>query len=494
MKTFFKRLTALALGIGMFVTPASAITLEGENETWFDGVWALIDAFGLKVEHNPYVLQNYINKYLEEHPEELYNVLSDILSLLDTHSMYMSSEEYAAGFSTLEGFVGVGVQIQQDDSGVVIAGVIPDSAAEEAGLQEGDRIMAIDGEDMAEKTVSEVAELLRGKEGTTVQIRVLRQGREIDFTCTRRHVTEVYVTNKTVADGVEYIKISAFGSEKDWQTFSEIMEGLPAKDTRAVILDLRGNGGGLIDAAFNMMNLLVPVENRYMAGIHYRDDSGGLERHMSTGVGLPLNKLIILVDGDTASAAELMSGSLQDMGIATLLGEQTYGKGQGQYHIPLVNGDKLVITSFEMELPQTGVFEGVGLTPNITLSNKKITVNAETLKTLDTSKPLYFGDTSDAVYAMTERLSLFGLIDVPTRNFDADTLQAVQSFQDSHELEIAQYASVEMLEELEKSIQALDGMTYELDTQLKTAIDICKLAAQSPAKYTVQADGTWTKN
>ena len=145
MNKLAKRLTALALSAAMLTAPAGAITADGESETWFDGVWSLIDAFSIKTEHDPYVLQNYINKYLEKHPEEMYDVLNDILGLLDTHSMYLSSEEYSQGFSTLEGFVGIGVGLQQTAGGVQIAEVIRYSAAEEAGLQIGDLIVKIDG-------------------------------------------------------------------------------------------------------------------------------------------------------------------------------------------------------------------------------------------------------------------------------------------------------------------------------------------------------------
>ena len=110
MKKTAKRLTALALSAAMLTAPAGAITADGQSETWFDGVWSLIDAFSIKTEHDPYVLQNYINKYLEKHPEEMYDVINDILGLLDTHSMYLSSEEYSQGFSTLEGFVSPTIQ------------------------------------------------------------------------------------------------------------------------------------------------------------------------------------------------------------------------------------------------------------------------------------------------------------------------------------------------------------------------------------------------
>ena len=268
MKKIAKRLVALTLAAATLTVPAGAITQDGQSETWFDGVWSLIDSLGLKAENNPYVLQNYINKYLQEHPEEMYNVINDILSLLDTHSMYLSSEEYSEGFSTLEGFVGIGVGIQQGSGGVLISEVMRYSAAEEAGLQIGDLIIAVDGKDATQMTNTEVAELLRGKEGTSVNVTVRRQGRELTVTCVRRQVNQVYVSSQTMADGVEYIKISAIGSQNDWNAFSEIWEGLDEKNTRAVILDLRGNSGGVIDIALKMADTITQNANVYLAGVH----------------------------------------------------------------------------------------------------------------------------------------------------------------------------------------------------------------------------------
>ena len=495
MKKLAKRLAALALAAMTFVVPAGAVTPDGQSETWFDGVWALIDAFGLKAEDNPYVLQNYINKYLAEHPEEMYNVINDILSLLDTHSMYLSSEEYSQGFSTLEGFVGIGVGMQETVGGVQISEVMRFSAAEEAGLQIGDIIIAVDGNDTTEMTSAEVAELLRGEEGTAVSVTVRRQGRDLAVTCTRRQVNQVYVSNSTMADGVEYIKVSAMGSENDWTAFSEIWEGLDEKNTRAVILDLRGNGGGVINVALKMADAMTQEEGVYLAGTRWREDMGGLEQTYSTGGGLPLNKIVVLVDGGTASAAELLAGSLQDTGTAMLLGEKTYGKGQGQFHFDLVNGDKLVITTLELELPKQGCYEGVGLTPDVQLGNREVTVNAGLLAPLDITQTLRFGDQSDQVYAMTERLALFGLIDEPTNTYNGDVVEAVKAFRESYEMDPELlYASPDMLQALDEAIQTLDGQTYVLDDQLQTALEICKLAAKEPQQYTALPDGSWTKN
>lgn len=494
MKKLAKRLAALALAAMTFVMPAGAVTPDGQNETWFDSIWELIQAYGLEAEDNPYVLQNYINKYLTEHPEEMYNVINDILSLLDTHSMYLSSEEYSQGFSTLEGFVGIGVGMQETVGGVQIAEVMRFSSAEEAGLQVGDIIIAVDGVDATEMTNADVAELLRGEEGTMVSVTVRRQGRDLTVTCARRQVNQVYVSSSTPADGVEYIKVSAMGSENDWTAFSETWEGLDEKNTRAVILDLRGNGGGVIDVALKMADAMTEDEGVYLAGTRWREDMGGLEQTYSTGGGLPLNQIVVLVDGGTASAAELLAGSLQDTADAVLVGETTYGKGQGQFHIELINGDKLVITTLELELPRQGSYEGVGLTPDLQVENRQVTVNAASLTPLDTTRTLRFGDQSDAVYAMTERLALFGLIGEATDTFDGAVVDAVAAFCERYGLEPALHASPEMLDALDEAVQLLDGQTHVLDDQLQAALEICKQAAEKPQRYTALPDGSWKKN
>ena len=487
MKKTAKRLTALALSAAMLTAPAGAITADGESETWFDGVWSLIDAFSIKTEHDPYVLQNYINKYLEKHPEEMYDVLNDILGLLDTHSMYLSSEEYSQGFSTLEGFVGIGVGLQQTAGGVQIAEVIRYSAAEEAGLQIGGDVSGAESARIAEK--------LRGKEGTTVELTVRRQGRDITVKIERRQVNQVYVSNSTLTQGVEYIKISSFASQNDWQAFSEIWSSLPRKNTRAVVLDLRGNGGGLIDVAFKIANAMTPEKGVALAGVHYRDDMGGLDQTVSTGGGLPLNKIVVLVNGGTASAAELLTGILQDTAEnVTVIGEKTYGKGQGQMHLPLINGDKLVITTLEMELPGQGCWEGRGLTPDIQVGNSTVSVREDALHALDTSGTMYFGEVSDNIYAMTERLQLLGLIGEPTNTFNGDVLDAVNGFCSSYDLPAAAYASPEMLSALSDAISALSGKTYTLDMQMQSALEICRLAAAKPQQYSVRPDGTWKRN
>ena len=392
-------------------------------------------------------------------------------------------------------FVGIGVGLQQTAGGVQIGEVMRYSAAEEAGLQIGDLIVKIDGEDVSGAETADVASRLRGQEGTTVSVTVRRQGRDITVSITRRQINQVYVSNSTLTQGVEYIKISSFASENDWQAFSEIWNGLAKKNTRAVVLDLRGNGGGLIDVAFKIANAMTPDKGVTLAGVRYRDDMGGLDETVSTGGGLPLNKIVVLVNGGTASAAELLTGILQDTAEnVTVVGEKTYGKGQGQMHLPLINGDKLVITTLEMELPGQGCWEGRGLTPDIQVGNSTVSVREDALHALDTSRTMCFGEVSDNIYAMTERLQLLGLIGEPTNTFNGDVLDAVTGFCSSYDLPAAACASPEMLSALSDAISALSGKTYTLDMQMQSALEICRLAAAKPQQYTVSPDGTWKRN
>lgn len=127
--------------------------------------------------------------------------------------------------------------------------------------------------------------------------------------------------------------------------------------------------------------IMTPVKDAELAGVRYRDDMGGLEQTYSTGKRCRWARLSFWWTAARLPRAELLAGSLQDTGSATLIGSKTYGKGQGQFHIDLVNGDKLVITTLELELPKQGCWEGVGLTPDIQLENRKVTVNTKDLQT-----------------------------------------------------------------------------------------------------------------
>ena len=423
------------------------------------------------------------------------SAISGMLEELDPHSAYIGADEMKGVQESFEGeFSGIGVEFNILRDTVIVVNTIVGGPAERVGVQPNDRIVRIDTLDAVGFKQTDVPKYLRGKTGTKVEIDVVRQGEPepLHFVIVRDKIPLNTVDAAYMAaDGVGYIKVNRFGRT----TMPEFREayrklGKPG----ALILDLRGNGGGLIDVAFKIANAMTPDKGVTLAGVRYRDDMGGLDETVSTGGGLPLNKIVVLVNGGTASAAELLTGILQDTAEnVTVVGEKTYGKGQGQFHIDLVNGDKLVITTLELELPKQGCWEGVGLTPDIQLENRKVTVNTKDLKPLNTSTTLRFGDSSDAVYAMTERLSLLGLLTEATGRYDGDVADAVASFRAAYDLPAALYASPEMLSALDEAVTALNGQTYLVDDQLQSALEMCRLAAAKPQQYTVKSDGSWTK-
>lgn len=434
------------------------------------------------------------NAYLEKNPDEFDRVVNDYLKTLDTHSMYFSgSDEYDQGFSQLVGYSGIGIGIQQTPEGAIVSSVNRSGPAYAAGVKSGDRITAIDGVDVAQKTINELAAMTRGEAGSQMTLTVERDGKRMDFALTRVHIQQEYVSSETVADGVEYIRVEAMGSQGDLDTFREIWNGLDEKNTRAVILDLRSNGGGLIDVAWEMADMMLEKPNTYMGAIQWREDQGGLEKHYAVGGGLPLNKICVLVDGETASAAELLTGILKEAGGADVIGCTTYGKGQGQYHMTMLDGvSKLVITCLEMNLPQSGCWEGKGIAPTIAVSDGTSTGKyLAGLKALDSAKRILYGQQSEQVRALSGRLFLLGYASGASDVFDTDLLSALRRFQKDNGLTPRIVADKETMDAVNTAVAGLTGGTQQIDNVYYTALDLCKQAAAKPARYKTTANGGW---
>lgn len=483
-----KKCIAVFLCLAVFTGQAAALS-PAER---FQRAAAIINLRGLVAETHPITQETIAQStaYLEEHPEALADILNDILGGMDTHSMYLTAEEYQAGFSTLSGYAGIGVAISQDEQGAFIRQVVRHSPAATAGMQVGDRLLAVDGKDVRETTLTEIGALLQGKTGTQVQITVSREGKELSFRMKREKILEETVAARQAVPGVEYISISAFSSMNDAEDFAEIWNGLDEKKTNAVILDLRDNGGGMVDAAFSMLDLMLEKPGK-MATMHYRESLGGDEVYEASGGGLPLRKMIVLVGPNTASAAELMAGVLHEVGGAVLMGAQTYGKGQGQYHLQ-IDGDYLVLTCLEMRLPKSGGWEGVGLKPDIEAHTlRTIRGYLKTAAPLDVQTPVVYGQQSTQVRAVCERLHALGYLAEPSDTLDTRAFGALRRFQLDAGLDTQLGAD-------EATLCALDIMTKRaaerglmIDDVYYAALRACQEAAAQPLRYQPQADGSW---
>lgn len=490
LKNILRRACAAFLTATLLASNAAALDAS-KIETKFDGVLYQIERYGLFAEDNPLSDQQRASYNARiDGGEDFTEVVNEILEQHDTHSFYLSQEDYSNSFSTLTtDYVGIGITVTMQDGSVVIREVNFGGPAKEAGILAGDVLTAVDGTPLAGKTLEEAGELLRGEPGSSAALTIIRAGREMSFSVRRRAIYGDYVWSQTLSDGIEYIRIEAFGTMDDAAHFVEIWDGLDEKNTAAVILDLRGNGGGLVDAGLEVLNKILtkPVT---MVTCRWRRDQGGSQVSSSDGGGLPLNGLYVLVDGGTASAAEMVAACLKDNGAGVLIGEKTYGKSQGQYHLKLASGDSLVITTMEMSAPKSGVWEGKGITPNV--EAKPVAEVSEYLAgmpALQTSRPLLFGEQGEPVRALTERLRLLGLLDTAGDTLNAEVLGAVRAFQQKMGLPQTLCADTGMLETLDGALSTVSD-SY-VDNALEQALERARKDAAKPLRYTAQADGSW---
>lgn len=490
LKKMLRRVCAAFMAASLLATSAGALELS-KVETEFDAVLYQIERYGLFAEDHPMPddKRAAYNARITK-GEALADVVNEVLEQHDSHSFYMTPEDYGQSFSALtSNYVGIGVTVRQQDGKCVIEEVNFGGPAREAGVQAGDVIVGVGDADVAGRTLEEVSALLKGEPGTTLLLTVERAGKRLRLEVARREIHGDYVQSETLAPGIEYISVQAFGTMDDASHFEEIWDGLDEKGTAAVILDLRGNGGGLVDAALYMLNVMLP-EKAQMVSCRWRRDRGGTKNIWCEGGGLPLNGIYVLVDHNTASAAEMMAACLKDTGAGMVVGETTYGKSQGQYHLTMPGGDSLIITTLEMSTPRTGVWEGKGVTPNLTVEPLlPVTEYLKKLPALPEGEALLFGDTGDAVLALTGRLEMLGLLEESGNVLDAAALEAVREFQRELGLPEGLCADAGTLKALNEVVLAASDRF--VDNALQQALELAKTVASQPLRYRAESDGSW---
>jgi len=268
-----------------------------------------------------------------------------VLAELDPHSVYISKEEVEEANEPLEGgFYGIGIQFNILRDTLMVVDVIAGGPAEKVGMRAGDRIVVVDGEEVAGKgiTASDVRKKLKGEKGTHVQVGVLRGREHIDFDIVRdmipiHSVDAAYMIDSTIG----YIKIARFAANTV-QEFEEAVRKLQALGMQDLILDLQGNGGGYMEAAIRIADHLLDGEKL----IVYTD--GETARRLeasSTPEGLfQKGKVVVLLDGTSASASEIVAGAVQDWDRGLIVGRRSFGKGLVQRQFALADGSMVRLT------------------------------------------------------------------------------------------------------------------------------------------------------
>lgn len=299
----------------------------------------------------------------EELEEGLYAGLID--SLGDKYSEYYSAEQYKKLEEDNEGvYYGIGayVSIDKDTEMPIIAGIISNSPAEDSDLRAGDIIYEVNGTSTSGLSLTEVTSLIKGEEGTEVVMTIVRNGEVIEMTLTRAKVESPSVSQKMLDDDIGYIRISEF-SETTVDQFAEAYAVVRGSGAKGLIIDLRSNFGGLLSSVVEICRQILPK-----GLIVYTEDKNGNRTELTCDgaheIDLPL---VVLVDGNTASAAEIMTGAIKDYGIGTVIGTTTYGKGIVQRIFPLSDGSAVKMTISAYYTPSGINIHGTGIEPDITV-------------------------------------------------------------------------------------------------------------------------------
>ncbi len=335
----------------VFGSSASSL-LDRESIEKLDSLYSLID-----------------NTYLEDvDKEELQEGMYKgvLQSLGDPYSVYYDKEEFAQMMEDSSGtFEGIGAYLSQDPDTMEVTVVEPikDSPAEAAGMLADDVIVEVDGEDVTGQDINLIVSKLRGPKGTSVNVGVRRKDADdiVRFDITRDEIESKTVDHEMFDNGIGYIDISEFADNTADQ-FNEAYDDLEKQGMKALIIDLRSNGGGYVDISVEIADRLVKdgviVSVKDKHGLSYSYEDAGDDKYLKV-------PCVLLVDGNTASASEILTGALKDYGLATVMGTQTFGKGITQIITPLDDGSGVKITNSKYYTPNGENIHEVGIEPDV---------------------------------------------------------------------------------------------------------------------------------
>ena len=294
----------------------------------------------------------------------------------DPYTEYLTKEEMEEFTEeTNSEYVGIGVYVGNDtvNNTILVVGVMKSSPAEEAGIQIGDVIEKIDGVAYTGKQLDEATKVLKAEEGTTATLTIRRDNEEKELTVVRRKITVQHVASEMLENNIAYIQIDSFDANVA-SSFEEQITSLMNNGATGIIIDLRNNGGGIVDEATGIADLFLDKGETILITKSKKENN---EEETKSERDPIVNDIpvVILVNEATASASEILAGALKDNYGATIIGKQTYGKGVIQTLYTLTDGSGIKITTEEYYTPNHNQINEVGITPDIEVD---ITENEDT--------------------------------------------------------------------------------------------------------------------
>ncbi|MGN0027130.1 MAG: S41 family peptidase [Clostridium sp.] len=285
-------------------------------------------------------------------------------SVNDPYTVFMNASEYKAFEDQIEGhFVGIGAQLGIKDNKITVVSPIEGSPAEKAGLKAGDVILKVDGNEITEPNLDKTIATIRGEKGEEVTLSVLREGSEyLDISIVRDEIKVISVKGEIIDGNIGYIQISSFDEDVAKDFKNKIVE-LKSQGMKGMILDLRGNPGGSLSEAVNVASQFIPKGKIVTYTIDKYDKKQEAKSVGGEAEGMPL---VILIDGGSASASEVVTGALRDYEAGTIIGTTSFGKGIVQQLIEFKDGNGgLKVTTSKYYTPNGENIHKIGIKPDI---------------------------------------------------------------------------------------------------------------------------------
>ena len=385
--------------LGVMLAVGQGVLAERENSRHtaqsipLDDIRSLSEVFGK-------IKQNYVEEVKDK--DLLENAIRGLLSGLDPHSAYLDKKAFTDLREGTSGeFGGLGIVVGMEDGFVKVISPIDDTPAERAGVKSGDLVIRLDDKNVKGMTLEDAVNIMRGKPDTDILLTIVRTGetKPLKIKITRAVIKVQSVRSKTLDKGFGYIRVSAF-QERTGSDLRKAISKLKKennKKLKGLVLDLRNNPGGLLTAAIEVSDAF--LETGVVVSIKGRDQANNMA-HSAKGMDL-INEapIVVLINGGSASASEIVAGALQDHKRAIIMGSQSFGKASVQTVVPLGNGSALKLTTARYYTPNGTSIQAKGITPDIELDDLKVSKREENgfkqTKEKDLTGHLANGDAED---------------------------------------------------------------------------------------------------
>jgi len=398
MKSMTRNTLILGLGLlmGVMLAIGQGVLADKENVRHsgqsipLEDIRSLSEVFGK-------IKQNYVEDV--EDKELLENAIRGLLSGLDPHSAYLDKKAFTDLREGTSGeFGGLGIVVGMEDGFVKVISPIDDTPAQKAGVKSGDMIIRLDKKNVKGMSLEDAVSIMRGKPKTKIKLTIVREGEDkpLILSIVRDIIKVQSVRSRTLEDGFGYIRVSAF-QERTGPDLRKAISTLKKdnnKKLKGLVLDLRNNPGGLLDAAVEVSDAF--LERGIVVSIRGRDENRTVT-HSAKGMDLITNTpIVVLMNEGSASASEIVAGALQDHKRAIIMGTQSFGKASVQTVVPLGNGSALKLTTARYYTPNGTSIQAKGITPDIVLDDVKVTERDDNgfkpTKEKDLSRHLTNGD------------------------------------------------------------------------------------------------------